>query len=124
MKRIMLFISVNAGVLVSISLVTRFLGLQPYLDSYGINYTSLMVFCLTWGMAGALIPLAISRSAAKWTMGVRIIDPGTRDPHAAALVQTVHKLARRAGIKVMPEVGYYESEEVNAFATGPRSQRF
>lgn len=123
MKRVLLFVGVNAGVLITISLVTRLFGLQPYLDGYGINYTSLMIFCLVWGMAGALISLAISRGVAKWTMGVKIIDPRTRDPDGAALVQTVHDLARRAGIEVMPEVGYYESDEVNAFATGPTKNR-
>jgi heat shock protein HtpX len=39
------------------------------------------------------------------------------------LVQTVHHLARTAGLSTMPEVGIYDSPEVNAFATGPSRSR-
>jgi heat shock protein HtpX len=35
------------------------------------------------------------------------------------IVRKVHQLARTAGIEKMPEVGVYQSPEVNAFATGP-----
>jgi heat shock protein HtpX len=35
------------------------------------------------------------------------------------IVEKVHRLARRAGLTEMPEVGIYQSDEVNAFATGP-----
>jgi len=39
------------------------------------------------------------------------------------LVQTVHHLARAAGLPALPEVGIYESPDVNAFATGPSKSR-
>ena len=39
------------------------------------------------------------------------------------LVSTVHRLARTAGLSAMPEVGIYESPELNAFATGPTRSR-
>jgi heat shock protein HtpX len=35
----------------------------------------------------------------------------------------VYSLSRQAGLKVMPEVGIYDSPEVNAFATGPTKNR-
>jgi heat shock protein HtpX len=35
----------------------------------------------------------------------------------------VEQLARKAGLTTMPEVGIYESPEVNAFATGPSRSR-
>jgi len=38
-------------------------------------------------------------------------------------VQTVHHLARAAGLSTMPEVGIYDSSEINAFATGPSRSR-
>ena len=38
-------------------------------------------------------------------------------------MQTVHALARSAGLPKLPEVGIYESDEVNAFATGPTKSR-
>ena len=70
-------------------------------------------------MAGAFISLALSKVMAKWMMGIQIIDPNTRDPNAKMILETVYNLCRKAGLKVMPEVGIYSSQEVNAFATGP-----
>lgn len=122
-KRISLFILVNLLVMVTISIVLNLLGVQPYLNQYGIDYQQLMIFCLVWGMGGAFISLALSRVMAKWMMGVQIIDPQTHDSRLQDLVQTVHQLARSAGLPRMPQVGIYESPEVNAFATGPTRSR-
>jgi heat shock protein HtpX len=74
-------------------------------------------------MGGAFISLALSRVMAKWMMGVQVIDPNTRDPGLQELVQMVHNLARGAKLPAMPEVGIYDSPEVNAFATGPTKSR-
>jgi heat shock protein HtpX len=74
-------------------------------------------------MAGSLISLALSRVMAKRMMGVRVIDPNTRDPQEREIVEMVHNLARAARLPAMPEVGYYDSPEVNAFATGPTKSR-
>ena len=60
---------------------------------------------------------------AKWMMGVKVIPPNTNDPALQELVETVHSLARSAGLPKLPEVGIYESDEVNAFATGPSKSR-
>jgi heat shock protein HtpX len=123
MKRIFLFLAVNAVIVLTVSLLLNFLGVKPYLDRYGLNIGALAVFCLVWGMAGAFISLALSRVMAKMMMGVRVIPPNTSDPALAGLVQTVHNLARGAKLPAMPEVGIYESPEVNAFATGPTRSR-
>jgi len=122
-KRIFLFFVVNTLILITISATMSLLGLQPYLTAQGINYRSLMVFCLLWGMGASLISLAMSRQMAKWTMRVKVIDPNTSDATARQLVADVHNLARAAGLPKMPEVGIYESPEVNAFATGPSRSR-
>lgn len=122
-KRIGLFLMVNALVIFTISIITNLLGLKPYISAQGLNYESLMVFCLVWGMGGAFISLAMSRMMAKWMMGVRIIPANTRDPQLRELVETVHNLAKAARLPAMPEVGIYESPEVNAFATGPTKAR-
>jgi heat shock protein HtpX len=119
----MLFLSVNILVVVTLSVVLNLLGIQPYLDARGINYQALALFCLVWGMGGAFISLAISRISAKLMMGVKVIDPGQAQGEMGDLVRTVHRLAGAAGIDSMPEVGYYESPEVNAFATGPTRNR-
>jgi heat shock protein HtpX len=122
-KRIFLFFAVNLLILITISVTMSLFGLQPYLNAQGIDYRSLMVFCVLWGMGASLISLALSRKMAKWTMGVKVIDPNTTDPAARQLVADVHNLARAAGLPKMPEVGIYDSPEVNAFATGPTRAR-
>jgi heat shock protein HtpX len=87
------------------------------------GYPNLFLFCFIWGMGGAFISLLLSRWMAKMMMGVQVVDPDTSDPDEQRLVQTVHRLARAAGLPAMPEVGIYNSPEVNAFATGPSRSR-
>lgn len=122
LKRIFLFLALNFLVILMITFVLDLLNIKPFLSSHGIDMKSLMIFCLIWGMGGALISLSLSRVMAKWMMGVQIIDPKTRDPELEHLVNTVHRLARRSGLP-LPEVGIYRSNEVNAFATGPTKAR-
>ena len=119
MKRVSLFLAVNLLVVVTISVVLQVLGVAPYLSARGMDYRSLAVFCLVWGMGGAFISLGLSRMMAKWSMGVKVLDPRSGD----ALIATVHRLAQRAGLPAMPEVGIYDSPEPNAFATGPTKSR-
>lgn len=61
----------------------------------------------------------MSKFAAKHFYGVTIIEPNTSQPDLRSLVERVHSLARRAKLAKMPEVGVYDSPDVNAFATGP-----
>ena len=123
MKRIFLFGIVNILVIVTISIVTSALGLGSYMSSKGINYSSLMVFCLMWGMGGAFISLMLSRVMARWMSGVRLITRDTNDSVLRDLVDSVYRLARSAGIGTMPQVGVYDSPDINAFATGPTKNR-
>jgi heat shock protein HtpX len=122
-KRIFLFMAVNLLVMVTVSILLQVFGVRPYLNAYGMDYGNLAAFCLIWGMAGSLVSLMLSRIMAKYMMGVQVIDPAIRDPQLAGLVQTVHRLAQGAGLPAMPEVGIYDSPEVNAFATGPTQSR-
>lgn len=132
-KRIFLFLAVNILIMLTITItvnvVLAFLGVSPqamYQRGYGggLDLTSLMVFCLVWGFAGAFISLALSRFMAKMMMGVKVIDPNNPGgSEARALLSTVHRLARSAGLSTMPEVGVFNSPEVNAFATGPTKNR-
>lgn len=119
MKRVFLFMAVNLLVVLTISVLLSALGVGPYLSARGIDYGSLAAFCLVWGMGGAFVSLSLSRVMAKWSMGVKLLDPRSGHP----LVETVHGLARRAGLPAMPEVGVYDSPEPNAFATGPTKSR-
>ncbi|HAT71384.1 MAG TPA: protease HtpX [Elusimicrobia bacterium] len=122
-KRVVLFLAVNLLIIVTLSFTLNLLGVGQYFSARGINYQALMTFCLVWGMGGAFISLALSRIMAKWMMGVVVVAPNTSDPELSGLVAMVHNLAKAAGLPKMPEVGYYPSPEVNAFATGPTRSR-
>ena len=121
-KRVFLFLLLNFLVIMMISLILNLFNIRPFLSHYGIDYSSLMIFCLIWGMGGALISLSLSRIMAKWAMGVEVIDPNTNDSDLRELLHTVEYLTKDAGVP-MPQVGIYRSNEVNAFATGPTQKR-
>lgn len=118
-KRIFLFLAMNILVVLTLSVVTSVLGIRPYLTANGLDMSALVGFCLVWGMGGAFISLLLSKTMAKWSMGVKIIDPNTMNLEEREVVNMVHRYARSAGLPKMPEVGIYDSPEVNAFATGP-----
>jgi heat shock protein HtpX len=122
-RRIFLFLVINLCVVVTLSLVLNLFNVRPFLNAYGLDMQSLLIFCLVWGMGGALISLSLSKVMAKWMMGIRTVDPHTSDPELKRLLTTVQSLARDAGLSEVPEVGVYESREVNAFATGPTKRR-
>jgi heat shock protein HtpX len=122
-KRVALFLIVNFLVVSVISFLLYVFNIQPFLKRNGIDIVTLAIFCLFWGMGGALISLAMSRIAAKWMLGVQIIPTDSKDPNLRALLETVHQLADKAGLPSMPEVGIYNSPELNAFATGPTKNR-
>ncbi|HLB52349.1 MAG TPA: protease HtpX [Chlamydiales bacterium] len=121
-KRIFLFLAMNLLVVLMVTLVLDLLHVKPYLTAYGLNLRSLAIFCLIWGMSGALISLALSRIMAKWMMRVELIDPMTKDPELKNLVEIVKRLCRLADVP-LPQIGVYRSNEVNAFATGPTKNR-
>lgn len=118
-KRILLFLLTNILVIATISIVTSLLGLRPYLNQHGIDYTSLAIFCALWGTAGAFISLFMSKYIAKKSMGLQLIDPKNASGDQKEILDMVYGLARKVGLKKMPEVGVYDSPELNAFATGP-----
>jgi heat shock protein HtpX len=115
MKRILLFVATNIAVLVVMSVILSLLGVDRFLTSAGLNLPMLLVFSLVVGFTGSIISLLMSKSMAKWSTGARVIATPTNGTEAW-LLQTVGKLAQRAGIG-MPEVAVYDGEP-NAFATG------
>jgi heat shock protein HtpX len=120
-KRIFLLVLVNILVMVTITLILGLLRVGNYFPQGGL--AGLALVCLVWGFVGAFISLALSRVMAKWMMGVEVVPPDTSDPTLRELVETVHGLARAASLPNLPEVGIYQSDEVNAFATGPTKSR-
>ena len=118
MKRIFLFVATNIAVMTMLMVVVRVFGFDHYLSRRGIDYPALAAFSLVWGFGGAIVSLLMSRWMAKSAMGVQLVDGHSGHAELDWLYQTVEQLTRKAGLP-MPEVGIYESPEVNAFATGP-----
>jgi heat shock protein HtpX len=118
MKRIFLFIVTNLAVLLLLGLVI-FVIEQVFGVRLGQGGAGgLLVFAAIFGFGGALISLALSKWTAKRMMGVRVIAAPQTDLEAW-LLGTVQRLAAQAHI-AMPEVGIFDAEEMNAFATGAR----
>ena len=120
-KRVLLFVATNIAIMVMVSIVLAVLGQLGVLDLAG-GQGALLVICAVWGFGAALVSLLLSRKMAKWTMGVRLVDGRTGNADLDWLYNKVGQLAQQANLP-MPEVGYYESPEVNAFATGPSKSR-
>ena len=116
MKRIFLFLATNMAIVLVLSVSMRLLGVEPYLNANGLNLTSLLIFAAVMGFGGSFISLAISKWSAKRAMGVQVIETPTNSTESW-LLDTVRKYSAKAGIE-MPEVGIFDTPEVNAFATG------
>src|ERR1700691_5025638 len=118
MKRIFLFIVTNLAVLALLTLVVFIIEQVFGVRLAGGSLSGLLVFAAIFGFGGALISLALSKWTAKRMMGVRVITAPQSEVERW-LVGTVKRLADQAGIG-MPEVGIFDAEEMNAFATGAR----
>ena len=120
MLRVTLFLATNLGVVVILNITITVFGLDEWLrqSDYGINVPGLLLISFLFGMAGAFVSLAMSKSMAKRSLGVRLIErPGNE--RERWLVATVARQAQRAGI-AQPEFGIFPSAQANAFATGMR----
>jgi heat shock protein HtpX len=116
MKRIFLFLATNMAIVLVLSVTMRLLGVEPYLNANGLNLGSLLIFAAVMGFGGSFISLAISKWSAKKAMGVQVIEAPSNSTEFW-LMETVRDYSAKAGIK-MPEVGIFDTPEVNAFATG------
>jgi len=124
MKRTLLLMATNFAVVAMLGIVWNVLdsmfGISESLRQMGMpaefGYIALM--SLVMGFAGAFISLWMSKSAAKRSMGVRVIEQPTNQQERW-LMNVVARQAEKVGID-MPEVGIFDTPEVNAFATGAR----
>ena len=116
MKRILYFLATNLAILVVLSITMHILGVEPYLNASGLNLGNLLAFAAIMGFGGSFISLAMSKWSAKRMSGaVVILEPRTLTE--IWLIKTVRIQADIVGIQ-MPEVAIFDSDEVNAFATG------
>jgi len=118
MMRIALFLATNAAILVLISIVFQVFGFEGILTENGVdlNLQALLVMSAVIGFGGSFISLAMSKFLAKRSMGVKIIEHPANSTEQW-LVSTVQRQAQQAGIGT-PEVGIFEADAPNAFATG------
>lgn len=116
MKRILLFLLTNLGIMLVLSASLSLLGVEPYLSANGLNVTSLLVFAAVMGFGGSFLSLALSKWMAKRSMGVVVIETPANSAEYW-LVETVRRQSAQAGI-AMPEVGVFHAPDANAFATG------
>jgi heat shock protein HtpX len=118
LKRFGIFVAVNMAVMTMVMIVLAIL------EGFGVKLSGSIALdalvAVVAGFFGAFVSLFMSKWAAKFMMGIRILDPQAHlSGYDRWLVDTVHAQSQAAGLKKMPEVGVYDSPEVNAFATGP-----
>lgn len=114
--RVLLFILMQAAVLVVVGVVGSILMSLLGIRLSPGNYAGLFVMCAIFGSVGSIVSLFMSKSMCKRAYGVEVITQ-PRNNAEAFLLKEVSSMAQRAGI-AMPEVGIYYSAEPNAFATG------
>src|SRR5271166_6204179 len=113
MKRIFLFLMTNLAVLALLYLVIFVIQEVFGLRLGGGGAANLLVFSAVFGFGGALISLGLSKWVAKRSLGVQVIGQPQSELEAW-LLSTVQRLATQS------QVGIFEAEEMNAFATGAR----
>ncbi len=116
--RIGLFLLANFGILAVLSVSMRVLGVDDFLAQQGGGFqlNGLLIMAAIMGFAGSFISLAMSKFMAKRSMGVHVIESPQNETERW-LVETVRRQASAAGIG-MPEVGIFQADVMNAFATG------
>lgn len=116
--RILLFIATNIAIMLVISVVFSVLGLSGVLNAQGtgLDLSALLIMSAVIGMTGSVVSLAMSKWTAKRAMGVQVIEH-PQNQTEKWLLEVVKRQAQQAGID-MPEVGIFQTAEINAFATG------
>lgn len=122
-KRIGLLVLANLAVFIMLSVVLTIVQMVFGVNFGGmagadLNLATLFIFSMVVGFTGSIISLLMSKTMAKMSMGLRMIDVDRPANNLEAyIVGVVRQQTQTAGIP-MPEVGIYEGEP-NAFATGP-----
>lgn len=116
MGRGLVYLLTMAGVVVTLGIVLNVACALFGVPVGGGNFVMIVVMSALMGFAGSIIGLFLSKTIIKHQMKVQVI---TKPKNQAEnwLVQTVALLAEKKGVK-MPEVGIYDADEMNAFATG------
>lgn len=116
LQRIGLFILTNLAILFVLNIVLALI--EPWLVAQGIDVqnATIWIIALAFGMGGALISLALSKTMALRSTGAKIIQTPKNETEQW-LMDLVKRQAKEVGIGV-PDFAIYSSSEPNAFATG------
>ena len=115
-RRIFLFVIMNIAIIAMISIALSVFNVQPYLTSYGLDYQQLLIYSAIVGFTGSFFSLFLSKWMAKLAYKIEITHIPSSD-REAEIIEIVKRLAHQGNI-TPPEVGIYDSPEINAFATG------
>ncbi|HNX36879.1 MAG TPA: protease HtpX [Candidatus Cloacimonadota bacterium] len=110
-KRLGLFLLTNFLVVMTLTIIMSILGIRI------ADYSGLLVLCAVFGFAGSLISLLLSKTIAKWSYKIQLIDRSNATGRYLNLFEAIEQMAAHLGIKT-PQVGIYPSADINAFATG------
>jgi len=128
MKRIWLFLLTNIAVifLFSIALfaIERIFWINISQMS-GQSYTWLLIYAALFWFIGSFFSLSISRWTAKrayWIIPFTTEDINNLAGKEKLVYDTVEKISQQHNICI-PEVGIYNSQDPNAFATGPSKNK-
>lgn len=115
-QRIGLFVLTNLAILFVLNIVLTLI--EPWLAAQGISVenATIWIIALAFGMGGALISLALSKTMALRSTQAKIIKTPKNETEQW-LVDLVKRQAKEVGIGV-PDFAIYSSPEPNAFATG------
>ena len=123
MFRIALFLGTNIAILLVLSLSMSLFGVTGILNENGVDLdiSSLLFISAIIGFAGSFISLLISKWLAKRSMGVILLETPKNETEKW-LLNTLSDISYKAKIKT-PEFGIFESQQLNAFATGPSKNK-
>ncbi|WP_443744003.1 protease HtpX [Sutterella sp.] len=122
-KRIGLLILANFAIFIMLSVILNVISMVTGINfgtmsGKSLNLGALFVFAMVVGFSGSIISLLMSKTMAKMSMGLTMVDVDhPRDAVESYLVSVIRSESEKAGIP-MPEVAIYDGEP-NAFATGP-----
>jgi heat shock protein HtpX len=116
-----LFILTNLAVLLVLNFVL--LLIEPWLTAQGISVenAAIWIIALVFGMGGALVSLALSKTMALRSTGAKVIKTPQND-RERWLVEVVSRQAKEMGVGT-PDMAIYQAPEPNAFATGASRNR-
>jgi heat shock protein HtpX len=116
LRRIGIFLFTNLLVMLVLGIVLQFIHLPQN------QVISLLIICALFGFGGAFISLLLSKFSAKMAYRIQIVDPASATGKVKYLYDTIKQMAEYNRIRV-PEIGVYQSEDSNAFATGASKNR-